>query len=63
MPERPGPAAEHTRDVFYGYDLLSRPRHARFDSDTGEGVTDTYNALGRLTSSSTNMGGNTRIID
>jgi hypothetical protein len=51
VPERPGLAAIHTRDVHYGYDLRSAPLFARFDSPTGEGVTYGYDGFGRQHSS------------
>jgi YD repeat-containing protein len=61
VPERTsGPqalTAAQTRDVYYGYDLRNLPLSARFDSHSGEGVTNAYDAFGRLSSSSTNMGG------
>lgn len=50
------PAAA-TRDIFYGYDNLGAMRYARFDSASGDGVTDSYDTLGWLTSSSTKMAG------
>lgn len=51
VPERSGLAATHTRDVFFGYDLLGNMTYARFDNTTGEGITNTYNALSQLTTS------------
>jgi len=51
VPERPGLAATHTRDVHYGYDLRNAPLYARFDSPTGEGVTYGYDGFGRQVSS------------
>ena len=67
----PTPAASRTgtsqaltaaqyRPVHYGYDLRNLQLFARFDSASGEGVTNTYNGFGRLASSGTNMGGVTR---
>jgi RHS repeat-associated protein len=50
VPERAGLDPARTRDVYYGYDLLSRPLFARFDGYNGEGITVTYDALGRATS-------------
>jgi RHS repeat-associated protein len=42
--------------VNYTYDLLDRPLSAKFASN-GQGITNAYDALGRLTSSSSNVGG------
>lgn len=49
------PPAAATRDIYYGYDLLGLPLYARFDNANGEGVTNAYDALGRVTSTSTAM--------
>ncbi|HYI47025.1 MAG TPA: RHS repeat domain-containing protein, partial [Allosphingosinicella sp.] len=62
VPERAGLDPAHTRDVYYGYDLRNQPLFARFDSATGEGVTNAYDGFGRLISSSTNMGGVARTL-
>lgn len=62
VPERPGLAPTHTRDVHYGYDLLNRPTFARFDSASDEGVGNVYDALSRVVSSTTDMGGNSRTL-
>ena len=51
-----------TRDVFYGYDLLGRQLYARFDSATGEGVTNSYDNAGALISSTVTMGGASRTV-
>lgn len=56
------PAASATRDVYYGYDLRGLQTYARFDSASGEGVTSAYDALGRMTSSTSTMGGVTRLL-
>lgn len=51
------PPTSAVRDVFYDYDLLGHQLHAKFDALTGsDGITNTYNALGELTSSSVAMG-------
>jgi RHS repeat-associated protein len=55
VPTRSGLSTSHTRDVYYGYDLLGRLTYARFDSATGEGVTNVWDALGRLSSTTSNM--------
>lgn len=66
VPERTtGPqalTAAQTRDVYYGYDLRNQPLYARFDSATGEGITNTYDVFGRLATSSNNLGGTARTI-
>jgi RHS repeat-associated protein len=67
VPERAAPhpaplAAAETRDVFYGYDLRNLQTSARFDSQSGEGVTNAYDGFGRMVSSSTSMGGVTRTL-
>ena len=46
VPERPGLAATHTRDVYYSYDLTGALTNARFDGLTGEGVSIGYNVHG-----------------
>jgi len=62
VPERAGLTAAQTRDVYYGYDLRGLQTFARFDSAAGEGVTNSYDGFGRLTSSSTDMGGTNRTL-
>jgi RHS repeat-associated protein len=62
VPERAGLSAAQTRDVHYRYDLRNMQLSARFDSPTGEGIGNAYDGFGRLTSSSTNMGGVTRTL-
>jgi RHS repeat-associated protein len=62
VPERPGLAAAQTRDVHYGYDIRNAQLFARFDSPTGEGVTNAYDGFGRPAWSSTNMGGVARML-
>jgi len=51
-----------TADVFYGYDLRGLQTFARFGSITGQGATNVYDGFGRLTSSSSNMGGTARTL-
>lgn len=62
VPERSGLAATHTRDVYYGYDLRDLQTYARFDSTTGDGVTNTFDGFARLTSSTLNMDGVSRTL-
>jgi RHS repeat-associated protein len=62
VPERAGLTAAQTRDVFYGYDNRNLQLFARFDSVTGEGVTNAYDGFGRLASSSIDMSGVTRTL-
>jgi len=67
VPERPAPhpyplAPAQTRDVYYGYDLGGRQLFARFDNASGEGVTNAYDGLGRMISTSSNMGGTARML-
>jgi RHS repeat-associated protein len=50
------------RAVHYGYDLRNLQLFARFDSPSGEGVTNAYDGFGRLASSSTSMSGVTRML-
>lgn len=57
------PAGGATRDVYYAYDLLGRPTGARFDGAAGgDAVLSDYDALGRLSSSTTSMGGASRTL-
>ena len=56
------PPASATRGVVYDYDLRGLLTYARFDGPNGEGVTSTYDALGRLTSSTTAMSGTSRTL-
>lgn len=60
VPERAGLLATHTRDVFYGYDLLGRQTYARFDSTGGNGLTNVWDGLGRLTSTTQAIDGGGR---
>jgi RHS repeat-associated protein len=54
--------AAQTRDVYYAYDLRGLQTDARFDSLSGDGVTNSYDGFGRLASSTTNMGGTARTL-
>ncbi len=60
VPERAGLDPTHSRDVHYGYDSGDRQLFARFDSAAGEGVTNAWDGLGRLATSTINMGGTSR---
>ena len=51
-----------TRDVYYAYDLRDNLLHARFDSQAGEGVINTYDAFGRPASQTTSMAGTSRTL-
>ena len=62
VPDGSGLPAWATRDVYYGYDLRGLQTSARFDSATGEGVTHVYDLSGRMTSSTTTMGGSSRTL-
>jgi RHS repeat-associated protein len=56
--------ASATRDVHYSYDLRGLQTAARFDSASGaDAVTSGYDGFGRLTSSTTSMGGSSRTLD
>jgi RHS repeat-associated protein len=49
------------RSVYYSYDLAGRQLTAKFDSATGaDGITNTYNGFGDLTSSQVSMSGFTK---
>ncbi|MEA3039495.1 MAG: hypothetical protein QOE79_2008 [Sphingomonadales bacterium] len=60
VPASPGGASAYS--VYYGYDLRGLMTYARFGSTTGSGVTNAYDALGRLATTATNMDGTTRTI-
>lgn len=62
VPERSGLSSTHTRDVYYGYDLMSRPSYARFDSASGEGLAYVFDALGKMTSETSTMDGVSRTL-
>jgi len=62
VPARADLAASQTRDVFYAYDLRGLMTRARFDSLSGDGVSNGYDALGRTTSSTIAMAGVTRTL-
>jgi YD repeat-containing protein len=64
VPERAGLDPTHTRDVYYGYDLRNAQLYARFDNAAvnADGVTNVYDAFGRLTSSALRMDGVSRAV-
>jgi RHS repeat-associated protein len=55
-----GLAASLKRPVYYGYNLQGRQLYAHFDGATGEGVTNTWDGLGRQISSTLSMDGVSR---
>ncbi len=48
--------------VYHGYELRGLLTHARFSSDSGAGVTNSYDGFGRQLTSSSNMGGIARTV-
>lgn len=62
IPSRADLAPTLTRDVFYGYDLRGLQTYARFDSASGEGVSQTYDKAGRLETSTLAMDGTSRLL-
>ncbi|MEA3034086.1 MAG: hypothetical protein QOH86_2102, partial [Sphingomonadales bacterium] len=60
VPASPGGASAYS--VSYGYELGGPMTFARFSSTSGSGITNTYDALGRLVTSATNMDGTTRTL-
>ncbi len=48
--------------VYYAYDVGGRQLYARFGSAAGPGVSSSYDTLGRLTGTSSTMGGFTRTL-
>lgn len=62
IPDGSGLPSSATRDVYYGYDLRGLQTFARFDGASGEGVANAWDALGRMTSSTTTMGGTSRTL-
>jgi YD repeat-containing protein len=60
VPASAAGAAGYT--VFYAYDLRGLQTEARFGSPAGAGVSNTYDAAGRLTASTSTMGGVSRTV-
>lgn len=60
VPSRSGLGATHTRDVYYGCDARGLQTYARFDSASGEGVTNTYDGFGRQITTIENLDGQSR---
>jgi RHS repeat-associated protein len=60
VPASPGGASAYR--VYYGYDLRGLMTFARFSSTSGSGITNTYDALGRIASTSTDMSGSARTL-
>ena len=48
--------------VYHGYEVRGLLTHARFGSDSGQGITNTYDGFGWLRTSSSNMGGTARTV-
>lgn len=51
-----------SQDVYYGYDLRGLMTYALFGSTSGAGVTNSYDGFGRLTSTTSTMGGISRTV-
>lgn len=62
VPNRSGLATTHTRDVYFGYDLFGDMTYARFDSAGGEGITNAFDALGQLISTTNDMDSTSRTL-
>jgi len=56
VPERAGLDPINTRDVYFAYNLRNQQTEARFDSLSGDGVSNVYDGFGRLTSSTSRWG-------
>jgi RHS repeat-associated protein len=64
VPTRSGLSSTYTRDVYYGYDLLGNMAFARFDGGEywREGISNGYDALGRLTDTTLAMDSTSRTL-
>ena len=62
VPERAGLDPMHTRDVYYSYDVRGLQTAARFDSASGPGVTNSYDAFGRVTAQTITLDGVSRTL-
>jgi len=62
VPERSGLDGSNTRDVYYAYDLRNLQTEARFDSLSGDGVSNSYDGFGRLASNTTRSGSFVRAL-
>jgi RHS repeat-associated protein len=62
VPERSGLDASHTRDVYFSYDLFGQMTDARFNSLSGPGVVNVFDAMGRLASTTNNTDGVSRTL-
>ena len=51
-----------TKDVYYGYDLHGLQTYARFEAANGDGINTVYDGFGRVTSSTSTMGGVSRTL-
>lgn len=52
----------YSADVYSNYDLRGLLLYARFTSDSGQGVTNSFDGFGNLLTSTTNMGGVSRAL-
>jgi len=50
------------KNVSYNYDLRGLLLSARFGSDTGQGITTTYDGFGNVATSTNNMSGANRSV-
>lgn len=62
IPARNDLSGTDTRSVYYSYDAQSHQTAARFDSTSGEGVTNAFDAFGQETSSTLTMDGAARTV-
>jgi RHS repeat-associated protein len=62
VPERSGLDPSFTRDIYYAYDLRNLQTGARFDSSSGDGISNAYDGFGRLASSTIQWGSFARTL-